>query len=229
MLSIPLTYDTAPEWPDGLRHIQTGDNLGTGNHQAQAADAAQALLHLKARVDGAEGTSTALRDATAHAPIKLNVGSITRVMSAYPVTDDATAWAIDNTGIAEQQTSALAHVCYWLDIPDGATLTAVTVDVVGGAGHESLPTGTDRVHLQVGYVESPSGGGSLGDSYDGSESVEDYEQAHTITVSVSTDPIDRSIRRYYAIVRGERGSAFEPGFTARNVKCTFTPSRYDPG
>ncbi|WP_437310007.1 hypothetical protein [Sorangium sp. So ce388] len=224
------TFTTpAPSWPTGLRYIQNGDDLNTGNHESQAADVAQALSYLKATVSNDATVPITLADVTVTAAIKTNIGSITRVMPAYPTADDPAAWSIDLKGIAEQATDDLAYIIYWLDIPHGATLTAVSVDVFGASGHSSLPTGTDRAHLEVGRVISPTGDVGLGDAYDASASVGAYEGDHPITVSVAAHVVNRQTGRYYALVRGERGTNFVAGFTVRNVKCTFTPSVYDPG
>ncbi|XXX79179.1 hypothetical protein WMF30_10435 [Sorangium sp. So ce134] len=234
MLTKPFTLSPAPAWPTGLRYIQNGDALNTGNHETQAADVAQALSHLKGAISGDSAVAvnlapTTANDFTATAPIKTDMGSITRVMQVHPATDNASVWTIGITGNAEQASSTVANLIYWLDIPNGATLTAVSVDVTGATGHSSLPTGTDRAHIEVGYVSSPSGGGGLGVQYDASASVEDYEEAHQITLSVSSHVVNRTSNRYYALVRGERGGNYVAGLQVRNVRCTFTPASYDPG
>lgn len=229
MLTKTFTADPAPEWPVGLRYIQNGDSLNTGNHETQAADVAQALSHLKGAVSGDAGIPVELADVTVTEPIKTSIGSIPRVVQAMPTTDNATAWEIDFAGKAEQAANALGYLRWELDIPHDAVLTSVSVYVKGAAGHSSLPTGTDRPLFTVAYVTNAGSNPALGDEYDASASVGTYEVTHAITVPIASHEVDRTANRYYAYLRTERGSNYVQGLQVYNVTCTFTPASYDPG
>jgi hypothetical protein len=228
MLSQPFT-SPAPAWPTGLRYIQNGDNLGTGNHETQAGDIAQALSYLKQAIGGDSTVPVTLHDVTVTDEIKTSIGGITRVVQAIPTAEDPSVWSINYAGFAIQTDDTLAHLRWELDLPHGATLVSASVYVKGAAGHMSLPAGTDRLLFAVGYSTNAGSTPGLGDAYDSSESVEDYEETHAINVAVSSHVVDRTANRYYAYLRNERGANYVVGAEVYNVELSFTPAIYDPG
>jgi hypothetical protein len=219
----------APEWPTGLRYIQNGDSLGTGNHQSQAEDVAQALSYLKQAVSGDSGVPVVLHDVTVTDEIKTSIGGITRVVQAIPTAEDPSVWSINYAGVATQTDDTIAHLRWELDLPHGATLVSASVYVKGALGHGSLPEDTDRLLFTVGYSTNVGSTPALGDAYDSSASVDDYEETHTIDVSTDSHVVDRTANRYFAYLRNERGANYVSGAQVYNVTCSFTPAIYDPG
>ncbi len=118
-----------------------------------------------------------------------------------------------------------------LDLPDGCTLTSVTVyiDPANGGGHGGgLPTlpgysvfkldPTSGIHTQIGTAKTDTSG-----------SVPVYEALHFITPALTglSEVINKEVNRYYIIFTGEGGGNFQAGLRIVGVQVGFTTTKQD--
>lgn len=178
MLNQAVTTSPVPSMPANIRYIQDGDALGTTNHQIQAADVAQALGHLKGSL----------------AP----VGDI--VQRGITVNGDA-----GTTGLAHLiSVGANESAIQMIDLPNGATLTDVTVYV--DRNNTGSAPGT-KVEVQLIRITISSGSPTtLGTFTDTTASLSDYEARHAVTLTGLSVTIDNTQYAYYTRLVGETGS-----------------------
>jgi hypothetical protein len=153
--------------------------------------------------------------------VKLASRSITRVQSALPDRTSAT-WSIDAQGTPFQAANNTNPLIFPLRVPNGATLTSVQVGIIPTGGHGGAPT---MPAVQIGYSTS-AGFTTLGTTVDPTV-FGSYEVAHEFGPTGLSHVVDRSARRYVAIVVGETGANYVAGLSVMCVKCTYTITEYD--
>jgi hypothetical protein len=153
--------------------------------------------------------------------VKLASRSITRTQSALPDRTSAT-WSIDAQGTPFQSANNTNPLVFPLRIPHGATLTSVQVGIIPTGGHGGAPT---MPTVQIGY-SATAGFTSLGTTSDPT-AFGSYQVAHDFGPTGLSHVVDRSTRRYVAIVVGETGANYVAGLSVMCVKCTYTITEYD--
>jgi hypothetical protein len=140
-------------------------------------------------------------------------------------------WTIDTFGriITSSNTAAPAH--FDLDIPDGATLTAVEVWVLTAAPHVGLPASMPAVIFNQIAIET-GGTSALAGETDQSADVTAFELPHRITLDAnSTAPLTPTVINnadyYYRVkVTTESSSNALAGCTILGIKATYTTTEY---
>lgn len=165
------------------------------------------------------------------AGVKLSSQSITRHVAAWftGASDvlGAAQWYVLASG-RPAQILAAAPVFFPLDVPHGATLTAVSIAVDPDSSHGTM-TGVTRPTLEVLKVDSAGAETLVGTQLDTNVLLAAYEAAHTIAVSGLSETINRSTYTYVAVLRGEDGANFKEGLVAGPVSVTFTTAALDNG
>ncbi|MGK3981295.1 hypothetical protein WMF38_57390 [Sorangium sp. So ce118] len=153
--------------------------------------------------------------------VKLASRSITRAQASMPSATSAT-WTIDAQGFAVQAANNTDKLIWPLRVPHGATLTAVSVGIDGAGGHGGNPT---RPSVEIGWIGT-TGFNSLGSATDAT-SIPSYDSFHSFGVSGLSEVVDRTNRRYVAIITGETGGNYVAGLKVHYVDCTYTITAYD--
>jgi hypothetical protein len=154
------------------------------------------------------------------AKVKLASRSITRVQAIAPYPTSAT-WLIDAQGTPYQNVNNSNLLVFALRVPHGATLTSVQASITPGV-HGTLPT---MPTLAVGY-NSSAGFSTIFSVSDGS-ALGVYNASHEFGQSGLSHVVDRSARRYVAVMAGETGANYIAGLTVNYIKCTYTITEYD--
>lgn len=113
------------------------------------------------------------------------------------------------------------EVVYEVVVPDGATITAISMRVQGAAGHAALPGVLPQ--FEFWKVNLASGTQTLIDTRaDGSGSVGIYETLHPVTMSPLAEVADTADYKYLVRFQGEAGANFVVGMVgiAPRVTCT---------
>lgn len=165
------------------------------------------------------------------ASVKLSSQSITRHVVAWfvgpPDLLGAAQWFVLSNG-RPAQILAGASVFFQLDVPHGATLTAVSIAVAPDNTHGTM-TGVTRPMLEVLKIDASGAETLVGSQMDPNIILASYQAAHTISVTGLSEAINRSTCTYVAALRGEDGANFKTGFAAGPVAFTFTTAALDNG
>lgn len=153
--------------------------------------------------------------------VKLASRSITRTQAVMPSPTSAT-WTINAQGFAVQAANNTDKLIWPLRVPHGATLTNVDVALDAAGGHGGAPT---MPSVEVGYI-STLGFVSLASKTDATSLVS-YQLFHAFGIDPISHTVDRSNRRYVAIITGESGGNYVAGLTIYYVTCTYTITEYD--
>lgn len=124
-------------------------------------------------------------------------------------------------------TTAAGFLWIPLDVPDGATITAITAYVKAAGGHGVLPT----MPVIEFFSFAPATGVSTGihTTADASASVVAYEALHTIAMTGLSEVVDRSAKYYMVGQTNEQGGSAIAGLTLYGISVTFTTAQRDPG
>jgi hypothetical protein len=115
-----------------------------------------------------------------------------------------------------------------LDMPDGATLTAIEVRLHPNGGHSALPATMPTFNL---YEIDPSAdsSSSVAAGTDASANTTAYQLNHTILVNGLSHVIDRNNRGYKVTFSGEYGANALTLLHALAVICHFDTTKIDRG
>lgn len=161
------------------------------------------------------------------AGVKLTSQSITRVFWNWIAQSTASSpnWYTSGSGLPQQEVTG-TDVYFPLDLPHGATLTAVSIAVDPDTGHFSMPSAPA---LEVHKLAADGTRTMIASKLDPSADLLEYTPAHTITASGLSETINRTTHTYYAVLRGEGGATFVAGLVAGPVSATFTTTAIDKG
>jgi hypothetical protein len=171
--------------------------------------------------------------------VLLESRSITRAVPDFGMPDDIAAaanwtWTTNPPCWATSGNGAF-YLAFPLPLPDGCTLTAVqaTVDPQNTGG--ALPGAGGGPALYVGSYDHTTGTAAditaalpgVADPQENT-SIAAYEARHTITASGLSTVIDRTTKRYFALVRGATAGGAR---TVRviGIRVTFTTTAMDDG
>lgn len=154
--------------------------------------------------------------------VKLESRSVTRRSRAAPF--GAVNFSI-NDGYVEQSSTSASQVSWELDVPDGATLTAVTIEVQPNIHPSNRPGTMPKLRVLRTAANQITGQivGSVATDLSGSHTA--YNGQHPITVTGLSELIDRSQYNYWARLDGETGSDAMTGLQAGTPKWTATVSQ----
>lgn len=141
-----------------------------------------------------------------HDPLAYQSVSVTRTFS-FHVTTLSGNWSEYTTPLGSWRNTASGGTAnIHLDgLPNGGTLTSITLRWQGAAGHGALPT---MPSIQLYRINEDGTQTSLGSQADTSASVAAYEAVHVITLTGINHVIDRTQYRYVLQVTGETGGNF---------------------
>jgi len=117
-----------------------------------------------------------------------------------------------------------------LDLPDGSTLTSVSVYVTAASGHAALPAVMPAFQLR--YVARTGGVSAIGaGAVDSSGTVAAFEANHAITLSGLTEVTSRVSAggRYIIELTAESGANSAIGLRMTGWTATYTVTKYDRG
>jgi hypothetical protein len=163
------------------------------------------------------GTGSAVR-------VRLAGHSVTRMQDDLTGFSLAAGWEITTAGVWINSGGAGSTVDLKLHLPDGATLTGVTVYVNPAAGHGGLPTLPGFTVYRRDDTDTET---SLGTGTDTSGSVVIYEAAHGIASGAISHTVDKARNRYYLRFTGESGGNFVANGTIYNISCTYAANNHD--
>lgn len=198
---------TAASMPSVIRAIQDGDLVNTANCGNNGQDTADGLGYLLARAnrfDAAHGTASA-----AHV----------QPAGGFATTGD---W----TYAAGAWTNAVVGTVLMipLAIPNGVTVTAVSVLIDPAGGHGALPAVMPSLAFRRRAIAT-GGATVIGTATDASANVAAYEPAHALTLSGLSEVIDTSIRDYHLFLTAESGANSAVGTVwYGGVSVTWTPA-----
>lgn len=211
------TYAGDPtNYPAVIRFPEDGEDVSeTDGTAPPIEDLGDRTAYAKARLEGAAGEF-----GTAGT-------SVTRVLHGAFNTAEAvgvSGFFADTNGSGQQVASG-AYVVYTLiEVPHGATLTAVSLMIAGAAGHAAFPGGAPTMPtLDVQSFSTAGAVVGIASVTDASATAGVYEGAHALTASGLSTVIDRATKRYYARLGGEAGANFIAGLKCYTVSATWTP------
>lgn len=156
--------------------------------------------------------------------------TIERAQPYKPVYADS-LWTFDTYGRIITSTNGLSSAHFDLDIPDGATLTAVEVWILTSAPHVGLPVTRPAVVLNQIAIETGSASLLSGET-DQSVDVTAYELPHAITLDANSTAalvptvIDNTAFYYRVKVTTEAGVNALAGCTILGIVATYTTTTY---
>lgn len=114
-----------------------------------------------------------------------------------------------------------------LDVPHGATLTSVSVNIAPQNGHSALPSAMPVLKV---YSRTPANvQTTLGSFTDTSSNVTNYETPHALTVGSLSTAVNRVTTRYFAELQAECTSNSVSGMRYISTSWTATVTQYDEG
>jgi len=122
------------------------------------------------------------------------------------------------------QVTAARTGMFVLDIPNGVTLTALTVPVTGQAGHAGaggLPSPMPFFQLQKIKYSDGTITSITGTVTDSSASTSAYETRHTVTMGTLSEVIDRTQYSYVLKCTGEGATHFLAGLHLEAPEVTY--------
>lgn len=211
----------------------------TLNERLTSAQMNSARAELIKCVDGVGGgtytpsATVSITDLEVGGTNQLKYGSRTVTRPCIRIGDgtssDATRWSLSSSASARPHfiTLLTGTVYLWFPVrlPVGATLTAVTVYVIGGSGHGSLPFNMPEAEVYSSALGSTSVT-SLGSGVDASATVLEYEAGHTIDVTVASHVV-LATNNYWLRIRPEGGAGEEVGFIVGGATATLTMTAQD--
>lgn len=160
--------------------------------------------------------------------IKLATGvSETRVVPGFATPSvgvgAAGAWQLESEGgWLDTSSSAVGPMLdHGLRVPNGATLNGVTVHILGGGGHGSLPASMPTIDVRKRPIAGTASS-SLGSATDTSATVILYEGYHTISVSGLSEVVDNTSYVYFIVYRAEHGANAQIGSRYYGATNTWT-------
>ncbi len=147
------------------------------------------------------------------------------VASKWQVDFDGTATCTDVTGNISLPIP--------IDVPDGTTLQLVDVTITGAGTHGVFPGGAPanmptlkvfRIENNIGAV-SPTTAQIGSTTTDTSATASVYEHEHVLRVTMS-EVIDRTTRRYYALLTSESGANSIAGSFYIQIAWQHSPTHY---
>jgi hypothetical protein len=153
--------------------------------------------------------------------IKLGSRSVSRLARSAPF--GATNFTINVDSYVTQSSTAASSVSWELDVPHGATLTSVSIEIQPVA-HGSLPATMPKLTVMVMAANHITGTIAGGPTSDGSGSVGAYNTQHPIAVSGLSVVVDRTQYNYWAKFEGEASTDSLTGLIAGtpSYTCTMT-------
>jgi len=128
-------------------------------------------------------------------------------------------------GVAAQvTTSTIAYAK--LDLPQGSTLTGVTMSVIGAAGHAAFPGGKPAVMptFQIRKMAAALTSSAIGAlQTDPSSTAGTFEAVHSFSLTGLTEVVDNSSFVYYVECKSESGAGAIAGDIIA-LSYAFTPS-----
>jgi hypothetical protein len=120
---------------------------------------------------------------------------------------------------------------YDVDLPDGCTLTALTLYVDGGSGTGNPLSVGEPIQWQLCYRTLTTGVRTTvtAEILDPSADEAAFEAYHAITATGINHVISRATRRYFVEVAGEYGTGRQDGTTYSGLVATYTISTIDRG
>jgi hypothetical protein len=139
--------------------------------------------------------------------------------SGYWSTYQGNAW--QQTAVSPSPTQ-YAILSYYLDVPQGATLTSASVEIAGASGDSALPAAMPTFSLA--YVGAGGTSTAIGTvTTDSSANATAYKATHTLTVSPSGGAvINNATGKVVAILTGESGTNSNTGMLAYPLSYTWT-------
>lgn len=153
-------------------------------------------------------------------------GSVTRVLRGMPFVVEADT-DVDEYGRVVINTAAGTVVKIPVEVPDGATLTALTLQVIGG-GNADLPAVIPLFRLRTLTIASNSTATSSA-ATDSSANVGIYNAQHAITLSGLSEVINNETKRYVIEFVSESGANATTGFVVISASATITTAAPDRG
>lgn len=161
---------------------------------------------------------------TTTADIALGSASVTRVQEGTPWASSSN-WVPGSFGVASNAATGTT-VYLPLDIPNGATLTSVTVYAIGAPAHVALPAVMPAYSVLVGATDGSSS--TLGAAIDASGTTAAFQANHATTLAVSA-VTDRAAKRYFIEYTAESGANSLVGLKINSWTATYTVTKYDRG
>lgn len=127
--------------------------------------------------------------------------------------------------LAQTTTAAIAYAK--LDLPQGSTLTGVTMYVIGAAGHAAFPGGKPPVMptFQIRKMAAALTSSAIGAlQTDPSATAVAFEAVHSFSLTGLTEVIDNSSFVYYVECKAENGAAPAISGDIIALSYAFTPS-----
>lgn len=190
--------------------------------------------HANAMDGAAGGTYTApfiLSDVTMGGTTKLKLASrsLTRVMAAMWTVKTAADWTLpDGSGLITTTNTNSTPIYKPLDLPNGCTMTSVSVWIKPAGGHGALPA--SKPGLGLFKVSAATGVSTLITSMaDAPASVPAYETRHTLDLSGLTEVIDKTAFQYFIQVFPEFGANAVAGAAFDDAVAVFTTTAQDDG
>lgn len=142
----------------------------------------------------------------------------------------------DNSGVSDwkgtgatQTTRVVGAVAvYDLDLPDGCTLTGVSVGFAGPSTDVGLP-GTKPLLAIVKRRLTTGVQSTIASASDSSPDVGTYLAFHLNAVSAMSEVVDRTAYRYCAVLTTESGDGSNAGANIYDCQATFTTTSMDDG
>lgn len=115
-----------------------------------------------------------------------------------------------------------------LHVPNGCTLASVVTLIHPGSGHSAFPGGApaNMPTLQVFKTQAGTSTQIGTTTTDASATAGAFQSAHILTVSLS-EVVDRTLKRYYAVLTSELGTNALPGTVLIDVFVSYAADHYD--
>jgi len=161
--------------------------------------------------------------------LEIDSRSVTRWMPSLgvPVLPE-TNWTAASGYEWKTAVNTQAYIRFPLDVPHGATITAIGVYVVGGAGHAALPASMPAFTTYYSDTVTPFASNTINvGTTDTSGTTTAFQTFHAITASGLSHVVDRTQYAYMLVLGTESGANALSGFQVRGVFVTFTTTRID--
>lgn len=176
-----------------------------------------------------DGTVTQIfSDGTNASPVadRRTVSTLSRVVRGIPFFYESEG-DIDEYGRFTVNVTTGAVVKTPLEAPNGATLTAVMLRVIGG-GNTNLPANMPLFRVRKLDITTNSTS-TVGTATDSSADVSAYNAQHNILLSGLSETIDNTVYRYIIEFVSESGANATTGFTVISAEASYTVTDPDKG
>lgn len=164
---------------------------------------------------------------TGTANVTLASRSITRAAEHSPMSTAANWYAdLFAPGIWDAADTTARTMVVPLHVPNGVTITAVTVYLKGAGGHVGLPATMPYISL---WENAPATTATLiaGPTTDSAANAAAYDAVHAVTISGLSITSSRASKQYLLMVVSETGANSIAGLQYHGSTVTYTTTAYD--